>query len=360
MLVGRQIRRSPQNGERGYVLLTLLLVVSIAAIVFLFGVAPTIKFNIKRDREEEMIHRGVQYSRAIQAYYRKFQRFPAKIEDLENTNNMRFLRKRYKDPITGKDFRLLHYGEAQMMGSGMMGSTIPGASTVGANGQLTTQGGGQGFGGNSSFGSSFGQSSAFGQSSNSAFGQSSNSPFGQSSNSAFGQSSNSAFGQNSQNAQTPSQSSDAGAGNGTDAENDSNGSGSTGTGNGSGAAGSGSGTQFGGAPIVGVVSLSKDTTIREFDKKRKYSDWQFIYDPTMDRGGLIRTPYQPTLMTQGIGQSVPNMNGQNGQSGTSPNGNGFGNSFGNGNSGFGNSFGNSSGGLQSTPAPSQPSSPQPQ
>jgi type II secretory pathway pseudopilin PulG len=342
MVVGCEIRRRRQNSERGYVLLTLLLIVSIAAIVFLFGVAPTIKFNIQRDREEEMIHRGVQYSRAIQAYYRKFQRFPAKIEDLENTNQMRFLRKRYKDPITGKDFRLLHYGEAKMMGSGMMGGgTIPGASTVGANGQLNSPG---------LQTSSFG---GFGQNSNSAFGQNSNSAFGQSSNSAFGQSSNSAFGQNSQNAQTPSESTDAVVGNGADA--DSNGSGSTGTGNNSGTAGSGLGT-FGGAPIVGVVSLSKDTTIREFDKKRKYSDWQFIYDPTMDRGGLIRTPYQPTLTTQGVGQSITNTNGQNG---TSPNGNGFGNSFGNGNGSFGSSFGNSPGGMQNTPAPapSQPSSP---
>jgi type II secretory pathway pseudopilin PulG len=342
MVVGCEIRRRRQNSERGYVLLTLLLIVSIAAIVFLFGVAPTIKFNIKRDREEEMIHRGVQYSRAIQAYYRKFQRFPAKIEDLENTNQMRFLRKRYKDPITGKDFRLLHYGEAKMMGSGMMGGgTIPGASTVGANGQLNSPG---------LQTSSFG---GFGQNSNSAFGQNSNSAFGQSSNSAFGQSSNSAFGQNSQNAQTPSESTDAVVGNGADA--DSNGSGSTGTGNNSGTAGSGLGT-FGGAPIVGVVSLSKDTTIREFDKKRKYSDWQFIYDPTMDRGGLIRTPYQPTLTTQGVGQGITNTNGQNG---TSPNGNGFGNSFGNGNGSFGSSFGNSPGGMQNTPAPapSQPSSP---
>ena len=77
-------------------------------------IVSSITFDIKRDREEEMIHRGVQYSRAIRAYYKKFSRYPAKIEDLENTNQMRFLRKRYKDPLTGKDFKLLHYGEAKM------------------------------------------------------------------------------------------------------------------------------------------------------------------------------------------------------------------------------------------------------
>ena len=72
----------------------------------------SLKFDIQRDREEEMIHRGVQYSRAIRLYYKKFGRYPATIENLENTNQMRFLRRRYKDPLTGKDFKVLHFGEA--------------------------------------------------------------------------------------------------------------------------------------------------------------------------------------------------------------------------------------------------------
>ena len=80
-----------------------------------------------------MIHRGVQYSRAIRAYYKKFGRYPTKIEDLENTNNMRFLRKRYKDPLTGKDFKLLHFGEVKMSAAA---GWIPGAATLGANGAL--------------------------------------------------------------------------------------------------------------------------------------------------------------------------------------------------------------------------------
>jgi type II secretory pathway pseudopilin PulG len=325
MLLSSQIRRN-RNGEQGYVLLTLLLLVSVIAIAFAYGIISDRKYRAtqyKRDREEEMIHRGVQYSRAIRAYYRKFNRYPVKIEDLENTNQMRFLRRRYKDPLTGKDFRLLHYGEAKLFGSN--NSTIPGASTVGANGQFTTQGGFQ----NSSFGG----------------------------NNSFGQNSNSAFGQN-QNSQASTDASQAGAGNGQDSDSTNGpGSNSTGLRNGSGFGSSSSNTQFGGAPIVGVASLSKDRTIREFDKKRKYNEWQFIYDPTMDRGGLITTPYQPQLISsQGIGQNVQTMGGQNGMS---PNGNGFGNSFGNSNSGFGNNYGNSPGGMQNnpTPPPTQPSNP---
>jgi hypothetical protein len=338
-------------------------------------VVTSIKFDIQRDREEEMIHRGVQYTRAIKAYYKKFNRYPAKIEDLENTNQIRFLRKRYKDPLTGKDFRILHYGEAKMSLSSMAGM-IPGAGMVGANGQLTGAGGLQAAGANGALGqglAAFGQVAAMGQAAalaqSSSFGQNSNSPFGQ----------NSAFGQSGQNTQGDSgqPGSENGSENGTDSQNSANGSpgNSTGPGgNGTGAFGSSSNTQFGGAPIVGVASTSKDKTIREFDKKKKYNEWQFVYDPTMDRGGLITTPYQPTLAMQGMGQGIQNVNGQNG---TTP-GNGLGNSFGSSNgfgnnsgfgnsNGFGNSFGNSSSGTQSSPnspggfsSPSQPSSPQQQ
>ena len=41
--------------------------------------------------------------------------------------------------------------------------------------------------------------------------------------------------------------------------------------------------------------MSKDRTIREYDNKKKYDEWQFVYDPTFDRGFLITTPYQPSL-----------------------------------------------------------------
>ena len=55
------------------------------------------------------------------------------------------------------------------------------------------------------------------------------------------------------------------------------------------------GTTFGGGPIVGVVSASKKDTIREFNHKKKYNEWQFIYDPATDRGGLLMTPNQPPI-----------------------------------------------------------------
>ena len=65
--------------EDGYVLLTLLLIVSLLAIAFTYSIYYDKKFALaqqRRDREEELIHRGVQYSRAIRAYYKKFGRYP--------------------------------------------------------------------------------------------------------------------------------------------------------------------------------------------------------------------------------------------------------------------------------------------
>jgi hypothetical protein len=83
---------------------------------------------------------------------------------------------------------------------------------------------------------------------------------------------------------------------------------------------------FGGGGIVGVASLNKDKTIREFNKKNHYNQWQFIYDPTSDRGGLLMTPNQPPLMLS------PTQNQQSNGQGTNTN-NGFGNNRGLGNPG---------------------------
>ena len=270
--------------------------------IFAGVVASSVTFQIKRDREEEMIHRGTQYSRAIRAYFKKFGRYPVKIEDLENTANMRFLRKRYKDPLNCKpkcaDFKLLHYGEVPMAMGGLGGGTIPGANPVGA---VAPNGSGT-FGGPAS-------TSGFG---NSGFGNNPNSSFGQNSQAA----SNPAGGDpiqpdTSQQGASPNP---AGTQPGIQPAAPGDSTNTTGS-----PAPQASATFGGNLPIIGVSSGNKkDPTIREFNHKKKYTEWYFIYDPSMDRGGLITTPYQPQL--QMFGQQ--NLNGQNanGQNGT-----GFGN-----------------------------------
>lgn len=99
-----------EEKERGFAMLFVFAMASIIAIT-LYVALPRITFEAQRDKEELLISRGEQYKRAIQLYVHKFKRFPAKMEDLDNANGVRFLRHHYKDPMTGKDeWRLIHAG----------------------------------------------------------------------------------------------------------------------------------------------------------------------------------------------------------------------------------------------------------
>jgi type II secretory pathway pseudopilin PulG len=275
-------RRHSRRGEHGYALMILLLTMALMAI-FAGIIIPSITFEIKHDREEEMIHRGVQYSRAIRKYYKKFGRYPVKLEDLESTNNMRFLRKRYKDPTncangTCQDFKLLHFGEVKLTFGGGM---IPGATQVGAPGASLGSSGmvaaPNTFGANSLGGGGTTGDSSFGQTANPATPPAGSDPSQASSNSDQNSS--------SQNGDSGDQSSSSNSSNQP-------------------------GQQFGGGPIVGVVSLNKKEGYREFNHKKKYNEWQFIYDPGTDLGGLLMTPNQPPLFNP---QQM-----QNTQSGSNP------------------------------------------
>ena len=349
--------------EKGYILLTLLLAIALMAVLAI-GVIIPMQYDYQREQETEMIHRGVQYSRAIRGYYKKFSRYPTKLEDLDNTNGLRYLRKHYKDPLSCKngkcqDFKLLHYGEPGVtLGGGFSlgGGSIPGATAVGSPpGQGSFGGSSSAFGssgasssgfGNSAFGGSGSSSSGFGnsgvntsgvfsQSSGSASGSASGS--GGNSNSGFGASSNSQPGSDQQ---------------GTNSASGSDSSQTPQTPAGQVETNSGAQLVVGG-PIVGVASLSKQATIREYNHKKKYNEWQFLYDPTTDLGGIITTPYQPALQAF----TQPGLNGAQPAAGTnsSPFGGSNGSSFGNSNgSAFGqsSSFGNNANpGGTAAPAP---------
>ncbi|MGD0365241.1 MAG: hypothetical protein ABSC93_30525, partial [Bryobacteraceae bacterium] len=99
---------NPRRGESGYAMLLVFLMAAIIAIA-LYSEVPRIAFEAQRAKEQLLIERGEQYKRAIQVFVRKVNRYPATIEELESLNNTRFLRKRYIDPMTGKDkWRLIH------------------------------------------------------------------------------------------------------------------------------------------------------------------------------------------------------------------------------------------------------------
>src|SRR3990167_3799539 len=90
---------SGRRGERGYVLLVFILFSALLA-VGLIRILPKAVFEGQREKEEELMFRGQQYMLAIQHFVRKFGRYPNTMEELEKANEIRFLRKRYRDPMT--------------------------------------------------------------------------------------------------------------------------------------------------------------------------------------------------------------------------------------------------------------------
>jgi hypothetical protein len=102
------MRRARGNRESGFALLFVFALAAIVALM-LYLELPRVAFEAQRGKEDLLIQRGEQYQRAIKLFVRRFNRYPGSIEQLENTNNIRFLRRRYKDPMTGKDeWRLIH------------------------------------------------------------------------------------------------------------------------------------------------------------------------------------------------------------------------------------------------------------
>ena len=98
--------------ERGFALLLVFaLAASVAILIYLE--IPRVAFERQRDKEALLIDRGEQYSRAIELYARKNGRYPQTLDDLEHAQTIRFLRRRYPDPMTGKDeWRLVHINAA--------------------------------------------------------------------------------------------------------------------------------------------------------------------------------------------------------------------------------------------------------
>jgi type II secretory pathway pseudopilin PulG len=253
----RRVRRQLRT-EQGYILLTLLLFVSLLSIALLVEL-PILKHQISRDQEEEMVHRGVEYSRAVRRYFRKFGRYPANLDVLENVNQMRFLRRRYKDPITGGDFRILRVTDVQL-----------------------------------GFGAGLGGGRNLGKSLNSAF-----NPGGDSTGATTDPNAPNA----TSNPPPPDTSASPTSSAPTTAQTGSDTSSSTSPSTNQ--SDQPAGKSFGGVPIVGVASESTKQSIRIYNSKNHYNEWQFIYDPTQDRGLLITGPYQPALQAMLPGQNGP-------------------------------------------------------
>ena len=103
------------------------LLVGLSVMALMMSAAmPAWKQAAQREKEAELIFRGQQYARAIGLFQRKNGpgTLPPSIDVLVE---QRFLRKKYKDPITNDDFQLLRAGQLVL-------STQPPAGTQGGPG----------------------------------------------------------------------------------------------------------------------------------------------------------------------------------------------------------------------------------
>ncbi|MGA9669990.1 MAG: type II secretion system protein, partial [Terracidiphilus sp.] len=132
MKIRSKMHRRYSATEDGFTLVAVMFMLAILVLSLSVAV-PRIKKELQRDREVEATHRGKQYIRAIQLYYRKFHAYPPNLDALEKTNELRFLRKKYVDPITGKnDWKPIAFGQNKVpTAMGFFGQPLSGSSIAG-------------------------------------------------------------------------------------------------------------------------------------------------------------------------------------------------------------------------------------
>lgn len=146
--------KSPRNKvrrrqQRGFALLVVFLFAALVSFS-LYQQLPRAAFESVRDKEQLLIDRGNEYKRAIEVFYAVNRRYPAELEDLEKSADRRYLRRRYVDPMTGKnEWRIIHTNgtfltdslvqkpPAQNAANGIPGVQVTTAGPLGANSMNT-------------------------------------------------------------------------------------------------------------------------------------------------------------------------------------------------------------------------------
>ena len=273
------------GAEEGYLLIGLVVALFLIAL-FLTVAAPSVARQMEREREVESEHRAQQYVRAIQNYYVKFQRYPTTVDQLLSQNDQHFLRQQYKDPLTGSDFRLIHFGEAKTTVKGFFGEELEGAPGAGSLGSLASSASDPST--THAFGGAGQSSGGLGGSSGSALGAGTGSGFGSGSGSSFGSGSGSSsgFGSGSSLGSGSGLGSSSGTGLGSGSGFGGTNSSATGTGTGSGTdasstLGGTNASQFQGSKgaIVGVGSDKTGHGVVEWNGSANIEDWEFLFDP---------------------------------------------------------------------------------
>ncbi len=90
--------RRSRHGEAGYNLVVMMILVTLLNVAVAVSL-PLWSTAIQRDREEELISRGMQYVEAIRVFQTRYQRFPVRLEELLEVKP-RSIRQLWKDPMT--------------------------------------------------------------------------------------------------------------------------------------------------------------------------------------------------------------------------------------------------------------------
>ncbi len=292
-------RKAIPASEQGYVMLIAIFFMALL-VLSLAVAAPKIAKSIQRDRDLETWHRGMQYRQAIRLYYRKFNAYPPNIDALIDTNDIRYLRKRYKDPITGQDdWKPILFGQNKtptvmgFFGQSLAGpaATLAGTGPSGGSGQPGAPNS------NGGFGSGFSGSS---------------------------------------NDQTPATGASSSSGNSGGSSGTTSGTGSSGDTGATGSASSGTAATgisgdatsanlasrtFGGAGIIGFSPASPKQSILVYKKKNHYIEWEFTYDPISEMKARSGSHTGITGQPAGSTSTPAGTSSDNSSSGSSSSGN---------------------------------------
>ena len=94
----RTARERGKGGEAGYNLVVLIMAITVLTIM-LTAMLPLVSQQIRRDKEEELVFRGLQYAEAIRVFQIRYQRLPNKLTELVEVKP-RSIRQLWKDPMT--------------------------------------------------------------------------------------------------------------------------------------------------------------------------------------------------------------------------------------------------------------------
>src|SRR3954463_6271337 len=112
------------RNDAGYAMAALLVVMALMAVMMSVAL-PVWRQAAQREKEAELIWRGQQYDPALQLFRRKASAPGAPTLDI--LIQQKFLRKKYKDPITGGDFELKPVGA---IGPGTQRPGMPGTGNM--------------------------------------------------------------------------------------------------------------------------------------------------------------------------------------------------------------------------------------